>query len=388
MDREKEKPWKVNKMKLIRFGIGFCLIVSSLPLLSGCAVTKIFECAGKEKLNIYNWGEYMDIETVYSFEKKYNACVNIATFDSNETAVTKIRLQSFDIVIPSEVAVQQLVSENRLSPIDWSQITRTNRDGVEKPINLETDFTEVLTQRIQSMNNELKFDYLKYGAPYFFQNITMVYNSEKISEQEMKEQQWNILRNPKYRVVMRESARDAFMVALKQLGYSVNSENPLEIKAAEMWLKEQKSIMGNKVSYLIDEVLDDIPNEIYDVGMVFSGDAVSIMSDNEKYHSYSPDVGTDILWDGMIIPKNASNIPLAHKFISHMLSYENAYLNTDAVGYTTPLKDVFEDYLASIESDVVKKGYNVIAKEKDEGYKFSIANRNLIDEAWIRVKIS
>ncbi|MDD4124088.1 MAG: hypothetical protein PHD50_04385, partial [Bacilli bacterium] len=186
-----------------------CLLITLMPLISGCAIERMIGCLSKEKLNIYNWGEYMDYATIESFEEKYNVCVNISTFPDNETVITKMRLQSFDIIFPSEVAVQQLVGEDRLEELDWSKIIVTNKDGQEVAFDAERDLIDPLYEHLQIMKNEQDFDYLKYAAPYFFQNITLVYNSDVISKEEIEEKQWDILRTPEYKGAMRESSRDA-----------------------------------------------------------------------------------------------------------------------------------------------------------------------------------
>lgn len=375
-----------NKLltKLILTSLPICL----LPLTTGCAAERMIGCLSKPTLNIYNWGEYMDSATIDSFEAKYNVCVNISTFPDNETVVTKMRLQSFDVIFPSEVAIQQLVGEDRLEALDWSKIIITDKQGKQRAFAWENDLIPPLISELKLTKEQTGFDYLKYAAPYFFQNITLVYNSKVISREEIEQQQWNILRNPKYKGAVRESSRDAFMIALHQLGYSSNTTNLAQIKEAEDWLKEQKEIMGNKLAYLIDEVIDDVPAGLYDAAMVFSGDAFTIMDANEDINFYNPTVGTDICWDSMIIPKNAQNKEMAYKFIGHMLSYEQGLLNTQMVGYSSPLKDVYDDVIASLDDQRLIDVYSVITSANDEVYSFDSATKQAIESAWARVKAS
>ncbi|MDD3421937.1 MAG: extracellular solute-binding protein [Bacilli bacterium] len=366
--------------------VGLC--VALLPLVESCAIERMMGCLSKETLNIYNWGEYMDSATITSFEEKYNVCVNVSTFPDNETVVTKMRLQSFDVIFPSEVAVQQLVSEDRLEELDWDKIIITDKAGNERHFDATNDLIDPLVAQLAKAKSETGFDYLKYAAPYFFQNITLVYNTKVISKEEIEEQQWNILRNPKYKGAVRESSRDAFMIALHQLGYSSNTTDLEKIGEAETWLKEQKKVMGSQIAYLIDEVIDDVPAGLYDAAMVFSGDAFTIMDANEDIDFYNPSVGTDICWDSMIVPKNAQNKELAYKFIGHMLSYEQGLLNTEMVGYTSPLKDVYNDVIASLEDPRLIGIYSVITSETDEVYSFDLATKQAIESAWARVKAS
>jgi spermidine/putrescine-binding protein len=222
--------------------------------------------------------------------------------------------------------------------------------------------------------------------------MTLVYNSNVITEAEMVAQQWGILSNPEYKVAIRNSSRDTFMYALKQLGYSANTNVASQIAEAEAYLKNQKTVMGNNIAYLTDEVLDDIPAEVYDVGIVFSGDAFSIMDANENIKFYTPTKGTNIAIDGMVIPTNANNKELAYKFISHFLSYEIAMLNTEYVWYTTPLKEVYTDFMNNLDGEGrpsrFRDVYTVISTALDEVYTFDTVTKELIENAYNRVKAS
>jgi spermidine/putrescine-binding protein len=343
-------------------------------------------------LDVFNWGEYVDPEVLTMFEQEYDVCITYSLFDDNETAVTKMRLQSYDIIFPSEYAVAQLSQEGRLEKLDWSKIQPTNKAGQVYSVNFERDFIPPMMANLNNLKAKTGFNYFDYAAPYFFQNMTLVYNSNVITEAEMVAQQWDILSNPKYKVAIRNSSRDTFMYALKQLGYSANTNVASQIAEAEAYLKNQKTVMGNNIAYLTDEVLDDIPAEVYDVGIVFSGDAFSIMDANENIKFYTPTKGTNIAIDGMVIPTNANNKELAYKFISHFLSYEIAMLNTEYVWYTTPLKEVYTDFMNNLDGEGrpsrFRDVYTVISTALDEVYTFDTVTKELIENAYNRVKAS
>jgi len=180
------------------------------------------------------------------------------------------------------------------------------------------------------------------------------------------------------------------MIPLKQLGYSANTTNQSHILEAENWLKDQKRVMGNNLAYLVDEVLDDMPAEKYDIALMFSGDVFYIMDLNDKLDFYTPTKGTNIAIDGMVIPTDARNKDGAYKFISHFLSYEYAKMNTEYVWYTTPLVEVYTDFLAE-NSDRPQKFidvYTVLTSAFDEVYTYDAATKILIENAYNRVKAS
>jgi spermidine/putrescine-binding protein len=382
---------KMNKFLRKNLLLGGTVLLV-LPTASGCTIVRSVGCIGKETLDVFNWGEYVDPEVLTMFEQEYDVCITYSLFDDNETAVTKMRLQSYDIIFPSEYAVAQLSQEGRLEKLDWSKIQPTNKAGQVYSVNFERDFIPPMMTNLNSLKAKTGFNYFDYAAPYFFQNMTLVYNSNVITEAEMVAQQWGILSNPEYKVAIRNSSRDTFMYALKQLGYSANSNVASQIAEAEAYLKNQKTVMGNNIAFLTDEVLDDIPAEVYDVGIVFSGDAFSIMDANENIKFYTPTKGTNIAIDGMVIPTNANNKELAYKFISHFLSYEIAMLNTEYVWYTTPLKEVYTDFMNNLDGEGrpsrFRDVYTVISTALDEVYTFDAVTKELIENAYNRVKAS
>jgi spermidine/putrescine-binding protein len=371
----------------------FLVLASTLVLLSAttsCSVARSISCAGKETLEVFNWGEYVDPAVIEAFEDKYDICVTYSLFDDNETAITKMSLQSYDIVFPSDYAVQQLVEEGRIIPLDWSKITPTNKAGQIYSVNFARDFIEPMNNRLNYLKNNEGFDYYRYAAPYFFQNMTLAYNPDTVNKQDLVSQQWDVLKNPKYKVALRASSRDTFMIPLKQLGYSANTTNQSHILEAENWLKDQKQVMGNNLAYLVDEVLDDMPAEKYDIALMFSGDVFYVMDLNDKLDFYTPTKGTNIAIDGMVIPTDAKNKDGAYKFISHFLSYEYAKMNTEYVWYTTPLVEVYTDFLAE-NSDRPQKFidvYTVLTSAFDEVYTYDAATKILIENAYNRVKAS
>lgn len=381
----------MNKFLRRNLGLGVT-VLTILPTLASCTIVRTIGCIGKDTLDVFNWGEYVDPEVLTMFEQEYDVCITYSLFDDNETAVTKMRLQSYDIIFPSEYAVIQMAQEGRLEQLDWSKIRPRNKAGQEYSVNFQRDFIPPMLDNLSKLKDKTGFDYFEYAAPYFFQNMTLVYNSAVVPQAELVAQQWDILSNPKYRVAIRNSSRDSFMFALKQLGYSANTTSASEIAEAEAYLINQKRVMGSQIAYLTDEVLDDIPAEVYDIGLVFSGDAFSIMDANDKIRFYTPTKGTNIAIDGMVIPKNAENKELAYKFISHFLSYEIAKMNTDYVWYTTPLNEVYNDFIAELRAEGRPQRfldvYTVISTALDEVYTFDAATKEIIENAYNRFKAS
>ena len=205
----------------------------------------------------------------------------------------------------------------------------------------------------------------------------------------MEEQGFDILRNPKYKghIYMYDSERDAFMVALKALGYSMNTSDADEIQAAYEWLLDMNNTMNP--TYVTDEVIDGMANGNKDIAIVYSGDATYVQSENEDMSYWMPKEGTNLWYDAMVVPKNAQNPLLAQEFINYTLTYEAALGNSEYVGYTSPNEEVMlelsgeEGMYGAYEAYIPRSGY-----EKDEVFQDNPILKKKIAELWIKVKAS
>lgn len=358
------------------------LLLSVSPLITSCGgVGQVIGCSGKETLDVFNWGSYIDEDVLTSFEKEYNVCVNYSTFDSNETAVQKLKSgEVYDVIFPSEYAVEELIEADLLQPIDWSKITTMTQNDV--------------TGGVSSMISELKsssvsFDFYKYAVPYFWGSVGIVYDTTTVKLADLEAKNWNILKDPTYKVGYYDTSRDAFIAPLKTLGYSMNTTNSSEVNAAVSWLNDQKDIMGSKISYVGDDVIEDMAasNNRYDMAVVYSGDAVYQMMNNSKLSFYKPSVGTNVWVDGMVIHKKSSKVDLAHKFISYMMSDENATANSLYVGYSSVKDSVYQNLLKEDMADYAN-GYEVTFNETvDEVFRYNEVSRKLINDGWASVKL-
>ncbi|MBQ2905566.1 MAG: extracellular solute-binding protein, partial [Peptococcaceae bacterium] len=217
------------------------VLVTVLLLLTGCGSSVSSEEAiakyGSDTLKVYNVGEYIDTMVIFDFEREFGVKVIYEVYDSNEMMYTKVQAGDvYDILVPSDYMIQRLVAEDALMELDLSKIPNI----------------EFLTDEVKN----LPFDpENKYSVPYFWGSVGIVYNTTVVDEEDLKREGWDILKDPKYagRIYMYDSERDAFMIAFKALGYSMNTQNMDEIEAAYQWLMEQRNTM-NPV-YVGDEVI-------------------------------------------------------------------------------------------------------------------------------------
>lgn len=349
---------KVMGSKIVKIVLTSCLLLS--------VAWSISTGVGKRTLRVYNWGQYIDKTVISSFEEEYDCRVIYETFDSNEIMYTKYMSgNSYDIMVPSEYMIERMIKEDLLQPLDKSLIP--NFSNINEGI---------IGQSFDPSNN--------YWVPYFCGNVGILYDKTVVDEDDLKEG-WNILRNQKYKdqIYMYDSERDSFMVALKALGYSMNTTIEREINEAYNWLLDQRSEM-NPV-YVGDESIDTMISGVKAMAIMYSGDATTVMSENSNMGYYLPDEGTNYWFDGFVISKECKQTKLANQFINYMIDDNNAYKNTVEVGYLTANVNAANKAAQEIYKGI--SAYKIRTEQKDEIFAYqSNEVKEKYNSRWTKVK--
>jgi len=348
------------------------IVLCVLLTLVGCSKSDPVEKYGSDVLNVFNWGEYIGEDVIANFEEEYGVKVNYSLFESNEIMYTKLLSgNTYDVIVPSDYMIERLMEEELIQPLDYSYMT-----------NLDDLNPEVLALRDEYDKDGV------YSIPYFWGSVGLVYNKNVVSEEKLDELGWNILRDTEYsnKIFMYDSERDSFMLALKALGYSMNTENMDEINKAYDWLCELHDTMSP--SYVTDEVTDAMINNEKDIAVVYSGDAAFIISQNDDMAYYVPKEGTNVWSDGFVIPANAKNPKLANEFINYMISYDSAMDSSIEVGYTSANKKVVETLSADGEVYSDNDAYIFdVSNPKNEVFKHNDTLKKVLSDMWVRIKV-
>ena len=258
--------------------------------------------------------------------------------------------------------IEKMKNEDMLSPIDFNNIPNIKNID-EKFLNPSYD-----------INNE-------YSVPYFWGTFGILYNTTMVKE---KVDSWDILWDKKYKknILMFDSVRDTMGISLMRLGYSLNTTNYEELEEAKEELLKQKPLV---YAYVNDEGKDRLINDEVAMGIIYSGDAVTLMDENENLRYAIPKEGTNKWVDAMCIPKDAENKKEAEMFINFILDPKNAKQNIDYVGYSTPNKAAYD-----ILDDETKE--NEVAYPKDSIIKNTEVFKDLgdyikvYDDLWLEIK--
>lgn len=318
-----------------------------------------------KSLNVYNWGDYIDPDVLKDFEEEFGIKVNYNTFATNEDMYVAIKKggTSYDVAFPSDYMIERMIEDDLLEPLDKSKLDNFK--------NLDEKFLDLDFDRDN-----------KYSLPYMWGTVGIMYNKKLVSEEDVDS--WDILWDKSYEknILMLDSQRDTFAVALKKLGYSMNTRDRGELEEAKEELIKQKPLV---YAYVGDEGKDLMVGEEAALSVVWSGDALAMVRENENLAYSIPKEGTNLWFDNMVIPKNARNKEMAHEFLNFMQRPDIAARNTDYIGYSSPNlkakellpKDIVNSYIAYpndeeiLNTEIFKDPRDII---------------RLYDDLWIELK--
>ncbi len=313
----------------------FFLAVGASLMLTSCGESK------ENTLNIYNWGDYIDESLIDKFEEETGIDVVYEMYNSNEAMYQKLISggSNYDILVPSDYMIEKLISEDKLQELDFSMIP-----------NYEYIMPELKDVSFDEEN--------RYSVPYFWGTVGIAYNKNMVE----KPDSWGVLFDEANadKIFMYDSSRDMLMVALKYLGYSLNTTNADELEEAKNLLIEQKPLVQ---AYLDDSIKDKMIGEEGSYAVVYSGDAVFMNMENENIGYVVPKEGSNLWIDSLVIPKDAKNSENAHKFINFIIDTENAKINTEYVNFTTTNSETM----------------NILGDEllQNEGYNLNVVDLDL-----------
>lgn len=294
----------------------------SIVLFIALASTMLVGCGNNNsdsngQVVVYNWGEYIDPDVLTMFEDETGIKVIYDEFETNEIMYPKIEsgASEYDVICPSDYMIQKMIQNNLLEEINY--------DNIPNYKNIGTQYIEQ-SKQFDPEN--------KYSVPYCCGTVGILYNKTMVDE---PVDSWSILWDEKYAdsILMQDSVRDAFMVALKLNGYSMNSTNKDELEAAKESLIKQKPLVQ---AYVIDQVRDKMIGNEAALGVIYSGEAIFTQRENPDLEYVIPKEGTNVWIDSWVIPKNAKNKENAEAFINFMCREDIALKNFEYITYTTP----------------------------------------------------
>lgn len=290
-------------------------------LLLGFLIISLSGCGSKTGENgevyVYNWGEYIDEDVIKIFEKETGIKVLYDDFATNEEMYPKIEVGAvaYDVICPSDYMIQKMIDNDLLYELNFDNIPNISNIG-EEYLKSSTAF---------DTDN-------KYSVPYCWGTVGILYNKTMIDK---PIDSWDAIFDPEYSgdILMIDSVRDAFAIALKSLGYSLNSTDENELEEAKSLLQEQYPLVQ---AYVIDQVRDKMIGGEAALGVIYSGEAIYSQRENEDLEYVVPKEGSNVWIDSWVIPKNSKNKENAEAFINFLCRPDIALMNFEYITYSTP----------------------------------------------------
>jgi len=335
--------------------------------------------AGGPVVNVCSWGEYIDEELITQFEEETGITVNYQTVESNEAlyALLKAGAGNYDVVVPSDYMISQLIEEDMLEELEYDWIPNY----------------ALIDQRFKNLTYDPDN---RYTVPYAWGTVGIIYNTSMIDEPITS---WGAMFDTKYanNVLMFRNSRDAMATALLYLGYSLNTTNEAELMEAYQLLVEAKT-SGVYQSFVMDEIYQKLEGANAAIGAYYAGDYLSMLENNEDLAFVIPEEGSNWFVDAMCVLKDAPNQKEAHAWINFIASTEANLANMDYIWYASPNTEALEQYPAYYEElyeeELDPEIYEIMAAsqetlERCESYLvLPYETRQLYNELWTKLGIN
>ena len=324
--------------------------------------------SGTEQVIIYNWGEYIDPEVLDMFEEETGIQAIYEEFETNEIMYPKIQSGAiaYDLVCPSDYMIQKMIQNDLLQPLNFDNIPNAKNIG------------QVYYEKSRQFDPDNQ-----YSIPYCWGTVGILYNTKMVEE---PIDSWTVLWDTQYKdnILMQDSVRDAFAVALKTLGYSLNSTSIHELTQAKDLLVQQKPLVQ---AYVIDQVRDKMIGNEAAIGVIYSGEAIYTQTENPDLAYVVPKEGSNMWIDSWVMPKNAPNKENAEKFLDFLCSPEIALMNFEYITYSTPnekARELIEDP-AIRNSEIAFPGDSILSRCETFTYLGEDADE-VYNQLWREVK--
>lgn len=323
-------------------------------------------------LEILNWADYQNPESIAIFEEKFGCKVVTSIYDTEEAAIAKLRNGTFkpDLILGmTDTGLAKLIAADLLQPLNKSYIPNFGNviSGLQNP------YYDLGSQ---------------YTVPYFIYGNGIGYRTDRIDKNAFEGNGYDILWDSQFngKVGILDSYRDTLAMAMFRAGnFDGNTVDAAIIQKAGDDLIAMREATNPKVDIL---AYTEIPSGNRDINFTWSGDLFTALQ-------YLPEgVAPDVLgfWypektvtknDFMCIAKSAKAPVLAHQLINFLSDTDNALLNREYVGYQPALESITVDLLISSGTIPESLTDALVTPEK---YKAGLAQVSLepaVDALWL-----
>ncbi len=329
-------------------------------------------------LNIYNWSDYVDPQTVEDFSKQHQVTIRYDYYDSNETLEAKVLTgkSGYDIVTPTIGFIGRQIKAGAYQKLDKSKIPNYK------------NISPALLEKMATVDigNE-------YAVPYFWGVNTIGINIDKVKQalgtDKLPDNEWDLIFNPQYAEKLKtcgisilDSQYEVVPIALNYIGKDPMSNNRQDLDAAFDMMKKVRPYIKRFSS---SGYIDDMARGDLCVVLGYGGDMhiakrrAEEAKSNVALQVLAPKSGMGIWLDSLILPKDAQNIDMAYEYINNTLDPKVAAKNGNFVSFA-PGSDAAKSYMNSDfvsdpsifpTDEVLAKSFMLIQKDPDT-VKYSV----------------
>ena len=353
--------FKKNLLRFVACFMTVCTLIGAMVSLTGCS--------GSEVLYLFNYGDYIDPEVYDLFEQEYGIRVVYDEYAAPEDMYAKFTsgTAKYDLICTSDYMLEKLIKEDLLAKVNFDNVS--NYSNISE------------TQKESSKSFDPN---LEYTVPHFWGTLGILYNTKTVSVDKVKS--WKSLFDGTFagKMIMPNSERDAFFVALTMLGYDANTTDETQLKAAADLLKNQKKDVR---AYLLDEAARaQVESGNADIAVIYNGEAHLAIENNSDLAFIVPEEGTSVWLDSFAVPADADHPEYAELFLDFLCREEIALMNFEYIYYSTPNQAVVDSLDAEILADTaIFPDEEVIKKGKVLKYLGSSAEQKYA-ELWASIK--
>ena len=350
----------------------FLILVLVFALFLPCL--SLSAAAAPNEITVYNWGQYISdgsdgyLDVIAEFEAETGIKVNYLTYESNESMYTKLKTggSTYDVIIPSDYMIGRLINEDMLEELNFDNIP--NYQHVD-----------------ETFKNQAYDPENRYSVPYTWGMVGIIYNTKYVDEADVGG--WDLLWNSKYagKILMFNNCRDAFAIAESMLGYSLNTEDPMELRNCAELLTDQKPLVQE---YVMDQIYAKMTREEAWIAPYYAGDYLYMVEENPDLGFCFPEEGFNVFIDAACIPKGCTNKEGAEAFINFLCRPDICGQNLEYIGYSAPISAAKEHMDPEVANSPISYPDEETLARSESFSALTTEATQLMDSLWLSVKTS
>ena len=318
-------------------------------------------------INVATWADMIDEEMLQKFHEKTGITVNLSYFDNNDELLVKMKAsggRGYDLIIPTDYAVQQLVKADLLQPIDkkkfkyWNRIIPRLLDCYFDPGN-------------------------RYSIPYYWGIYGLGIDRNYFNDQ-APQRSWQLIfapQNKNIKIGMIDTPREAILLAAYYLFNTIDSINEEKKAAIKSLLIDQKKWVEAYTEFRADYLLLSHASPVVVITTPF---IVRLMKINPHVDFIVPPEGSFMVTDNWVIPKASTKTDLVYELLNFLYQPEVISFHFHAFTFFPATIDLIELLQQDPNNASVYSAHFNTTIPLD--FFRNVITKDIINDIWISLK--